>query len=197
MTVSPLSREARKAETRDAIVAAARKLFATQGIEATTLDRIAGEVGLTKGAIYSTFSSKDELVEAVAREASIVVDTGVLLDPDIPLRDGLRTLARALYKAQKRLEHEGLILDLEFFLYERRHAKWGDKLMDERRTGFVEFADQLELACRERGETLPTPARHFVYGLQALALGVTLEIERDPKTFTERSVIELFAALAD
>ena len=93
VTTTPLSREARKAQTRDAIVAAAAKLFTKQGIEATSLDRIAAEVGLTKGAVYSTFAGKDELVEAVAISTSVVVGPDVLFAPDISLKEGLRNIA--------------------------------------------------------------------------------------------------------
>src|SRR3954465_1469860 len=61
-----LSRDARKAETRDALLRAAARLFARNGIETTSMDRIASEVGLTKGAVYAHFANKKELTIAVA-----------------------------------------------------------------------------------------------------------------------------------
>ncbi|ACX63476.1 TetR/AcrR family transcriptional regulator [Paenibacillus sp. Y412MC10] len=51
--------------TSQQIVEAAIGLFATHGIEKTSLAMIAGEVGITKPSIYYHFASKDELVERV------------------------------------------------------------------------------------------------------------------------------------
>ncbi|WFB59891.1 TetR/AcrR family transcriptional regulator [Paenibacillus sp. BR1-192] len=51
--------------TSQQIVEAAIGLFATHGIEKTSLAMIASEVGITKPSIYYHFASKDELVERV------------------------------------------------------------------------------------------------------------------------------------
>ena len=45
---------------------AALELFAEHGVSATSYQMIAGAVGVTKGAIYHQFKTKDELVLAVA-----------------------------------------------------------------------------------------------------------------------------------
>lgn len=50
---------------RDAIVAAARELFAERGFEATTMDAILERSGVSKGALYHHFPGKLELFEAV------------------------------------------------------------------------------------------------------------------------------------
>ncbi|HMT05840.1 MAG: TetR/AcrR family transcriptional regulator [Solirubrobacterales bacterium] len=50
---------------RDAIIAAARELFASKGFEATTTDQILQRSGVSKGAIYHHFPSKVHLFEAV------------------------------------------------------------------------------------------------------------------------------------
>lgn len=46
---------------RQDIIQAARRLFASKGIRATTIRDIAHETGLTEGALYRHFSSKEEL----------------------------------------------------------------------------------------------------------------------------------------
>jgi AcrR family transcriptional regulator len=63
-----LTREERKAETRTALIAAARKVFARRGFEAATVEEIAAEAGFTTGAVYSNFGGKDDLVMAVVDE---------------------------------------------------------------------------------------------------------------------------------
>src|SRR5437763_15619625 len=51
--------------TTNELIAAARELFAAGGYRGTSLDDVVEAVGLTKGAIYHHFASKDELFAAV------------------------------------------------------------------------------------------------------------------------------------
>jgi AcrR family transcriptional regulator len=62
-TGSLARRERQKAETRQAILDAARELFVSQGIEATTMRAIAVKIGYTPTAIYHHFRDKDALIE--------------------------------------------------------------------------------------------------------------------------------------
>lgn len=55
-------RQQQQEQTRAALLQAAAELFAVKGIAQTSLDDIAKAAGYTKGAIYSNFGSKDELV---------------------------------------------------------------------------------------------------------------------------------------
>jgi AcrR family transcriptional regulator len=58
-------REEKKAATREALLEAATKVFARQGYVAASVDEVAWEAGMTKGAVYSNFASKDALFAAV------------------------------------------------------------------------------------------------------------------------------------
>ena len=51
--------------TKDRILEIALKLFSERGIKETTIKDIAREVGITEGAIYRHFTSKDELVNTL------------------------------------------------------------------------------------------------------------------------------------
>jgi AcrR family transcriptional regulator len=50
--------------TRDVLINAAMRVFRSNGYELTTVDDIARSAGLTTGAIYASFASKDELFYA-------------------------------------------------------------------------------------------------------------------------------------
>ncbi len=52
---------------RERILGEAVKLFYERGFSGTTLDDIAGALGVTKPFIYTHFRSKVELLEAVCR----------------------------------------------------------------------------------------------------------------------------------
>jgi AcrR family transcriptional regulator len=62
--VSDSHREARRSQ----IVDGARRAFARHGYEGATVPVLEGEIGLSRGAIFSYFPSKLDLFEALARE---------------------------------------------------------------------------------------------------------------------------------
>lgn len=63
-------RQARSEETRRRIIAAAVELFNERGYAATGLADIVERVGMTKGALYYHFNSKEALAAAIAVEGS-------------------------------------------------------------------------------------------------------------------------------
>lgn len=55
--------------TRSRLLSTALKLFSEHGVEGTSLQMIADELGVTKAAVYYHFNTKDEITEAVAQPA--------------------------------------------------------------------------------------------------------------------------------
>ena len=93
--------KAEAAQTRDRIVACAREVFSRHGVTNTSLEEIAKEAGVTRGAVYWHFRDKADLFMAVRQQ------TGVLLRfPDEPAGDPLRRLELGLRSALHRLAEE-------------------------------------------------------------------------------------------
>ncbi|WP_339675822.1 TetR family transcriptional regulator [uncultured Zhongshania sp.] len=63
--------------TRARILDAAGKLFAIQGITRTRLTDIAGEAGVTRGAIYWHFKDKEDLIEAMMDSVGAPTDAAL------------------------------------------------------------------------------------------------------------------------
>jgi AcrR family transcriptional regulator len=89
----------RSAATRDALVTAARRLFAVQGFADVPTDAIVAEAGVTRGALYHQFADKTALFDAVmgavegdiaGRLAGSVAAAGIS-DPVDALRHAVRT----------------------------------------------------------------------------------------------------------
>jgi len=90
-----MARQAERREaTRGAILAAAGRLFGEQGFAATSVDTIASEAGVAKGAVYHHFPTKEAIFEAVLEAVSADLAAEVLsaarAAPDV-----LATLGRA------------------------------------------------------------------------------------------------------
>jgi TetR/AcrR family acrAB operon transcriptional repressor len=93
--------KAEAALTRHRIVESARQVFSRAGVTNTSLEEVAKEAGVTRGAVYWHFRDKADLFRAVR------ADTGSLLRL-APARagDALRRLEERLLAAIARLEHE-------------------------------------------------------------------------------------------
>jgi AcrR family transcriptional regulator len=60
--------ERRRLRTRAALLAAAREVFASQGVGATTIQDITEAADVAKGSFYNHFDSKDSILRAVAED---------------------------------------------------------------------------------------------------------------------------------
>src|SRR5215216_2096286 len=55
------SQAERREETRELVLAAAARVFASRGFHATSLEAVAEEAGFSRGAVYYNFADKEEL----------------------------------------------------------------------------------------------------------------------------------------
>jgi AcrR family transcriptional regulator len=78
--------ERRRLRTRAALLAAAREAFASQGVDASTIQDITEAADVAKGSFYNHFDSKDSILRAVAEET--LAELGRALDVlTEPMRD--------------------------------------------------------------------------------------------------------------
>jgi AcrR family transcriptional regulator len=89
--------------TRDRLIEAAVRLFSRPGSGLISIEAIAAEAGLTKGAFYHHFTDRAELLTAVARRISPVEEMRSQIEPAVGLsaREGLIAIARAYYSAMR------------------------------------------------------------------------------------------------
>jgi TetR/AcrR family transcriptional repressor of mexJK operon len=82
---------------RAAILAAAKRLFVTQGFAGVSMDQIAAEAGVSKLTVYSHFGDKDALFAAAVQAHFEQQMPGSLFAAAdaAPLREGLQQIARA------------------------------------------------------------------------------------------------------
>jgi TetR/AcrR family acrAB operon transcriptional repressor len=93
--------KAEAALTRHRIVESARQVFSRAGVTNTSLEQVAKEAGVTRGAVYWHFRDKADLFRAVR------TDTGTLLKlGPADAGDALRRLELTLLEAIRRLREE-------------------------------------------------------------------------------------------
>jgi AcrR family transcriptional regulator len=170
-----------RSATRQALLSAAVTVFARQGIARTSLSEIAAEAGLTKGAVYSNFASKDELLLAIMEnhliermtDATAVFD-GELSTPEAVKAAGARLLAAMVADAtwhQLLLEYWTLALHDETVM---------TKLAERRREVRATVARAIRAAAEAHGVTLPISPEELAVTLMALSNGYAVERSIDP-----------------
>jgi AcrR family transcriptional regulator len=65
------TRAEQKAATRERLIDAVGLVIASKGLEGASINDIAGAAGVTSGALYASFSSRAELIEAYVRERNL------------------------------------------------------------------------------------------------------------------------------
>ena len=112
--MSPI-RQARAFETRDQILQGAARVFASKGYDGATIADIVEESGVTKGAMYFHFKSKEELGQAIVIQQTQLVHA-VTIDEetsgaqqlvDMSFQFGLALQSDPLVRASVRMATEG------------------------------------------------------------------------------------------
>ena len=122
-------RSARKARTRARLLEAAASVYARRGFGGATLDEVAAEAGFTKGAVYSHFGSKENLLLALMEEhlASQIAEQIGLFDRDRSTWE--RPLAGST-RWMERLEEDPSRFQLfvELWVYAQRDERLRERL---------------------------------------------------------------------
>ena len=167
----PKISEERKAERREQILAGARRSFAEHGYEGATVARLEQATGLSRGAIFNYFPSKEDLFLELAwrdneRLIRLWLDAGweaalravVEEDPDwlgvyMEMTRKTRTDAEFARKHGERTERELAPLLIESVREEQERGELRDDFPPERVAGFVSIVANgviLQMAFGER-----------------------------------------------
>lgn len=170
-------------DTRDKLFEAAARVFEQDGIGGASIEAIAAEAGFTRGAFYSNFGSKDELIFAMLEdhvEQSIRRNMEILaqhknLDDFIA---ALKTMDRGRQDPLGRSP----LLHMEMILFVARAEKRRPELAKRLRARRKLTADIIEATLKNsaRGDTLNPPWMASV--VLALEDGFRLHRLIDPET---------------
>ena len=181
----------KRQRTRAALVQAAGSVVDAKGFRAASLEEIAAEAGMTKGAIYSNFGSKADLMLALARTRSLTL--APQYKPGGSLADQLAAVADAVIELLSASEAQTR-LNSDFQLYVLQEPSLRGPVAEAYEAGFRAAATMLAGAY---GDTLRITPDALVMTLQALTLGFAHQYALTPGRITPEVVREAFAALAN
>jgi len=156
MAAEKLTPERRRQMTRDALIAAAGELFAKKGFNGSSMEEIATEAGFTRGAIYSNFGNKEDLLIAVMdRFFERMVDEY----REVAIDDPVASAEAAAKVFRRENSHEMLPLELELRLNALRNPEMRKRLADLDRRQSENVARFIEEQIAKSGVKFKVPVR--------------------------------------
>lgn len=166
------TRAEKKAETRERLLKAAETIARDQGFARLTLEAVATAAGLTKGAIYSNFESKEDLMLEVLTRLT----PGMNLTPEFEDAADLQSLVDRVGSvlggfARTRAKQIALMSEFEALAMRDPGLRRAVRASIARERAADDDGAAAWLA--ERGIDPPVPAEQFFLVLNALAIGLT------------------------
>jgi AcrR family transcriptional regulator len=179
--IQRMSRKESQLQTRERLLDAALEVFSRQGYYAASVDEVAAQAGFSKGAVYSNFSSKEDLFLALMDRRFARDVQGY---PGIVgfMTEGLQFEKGPDFKEQVMQDRTWNILMTEFFLYAIRDETNREKL-----------ATRLEQLRRRMEENLfalygqlekkpKLPVEELPWSVFSLGVGMMLQYYIDPES---------------
>jgi len=182
-------------ETRQRLFEAAAKVFESQGIGAASIEAIADAAGFTRGAFYSNFASKDELIIAMLADhadRSARRNRALLARHRDPV-DFVAALRTAEPDSEDPLDRSPL-LHMELILYVARASEYRPELAKRLRARRAVIAEIISATNEASGpDSSVDPS--WAAMLLALEDGYRLHRLIDPATTPEDSFLQAVQSL--
>ena len=188
------TRDEKKAHTRRRLLDAAADVFARRGFAATSLDEIAEEAGFSKGAVYSNFSSKEDLFLAVLDEhvGRQMLDIGDRIDRTRTTGEQVAE-AGQLFMDLFQQERTWYLLSFEFLAYAARHPQFQVEFSARQRAQREAIVAMITEHSERAENPMPMPAERMAVALEALANGIAFAKLADEAGVPDDLLGEMFA----
>jgi AcrR family transcriptional regulator len=178
----PVSR--RRAATRDRLVGAAQEVFAERGFHGASVEDICDRAQFTRGAFYSNFSSKDELVlEISARYADrLLAGIAEIAEQDDLDPTQIVTAVLGVWTRDRREREMWFLLQTEFTLHAIRDREVGRAWARHQASVRRGLAGLVDEVCRRRHLTLGVTSQDFARVAMALFSAGTSQHLLEPRS---------------
>jgi AcrR family transcriptional regulator len=191
MTRIRLTREQSRDQTRERLLDAAQAIFMKKGFVGASVEDIALAAGYTRGAFYSNFSSKAELlVELLRRDhETMQADLRSIFETETT-REDMETRVIAYYSRMAQ-DNKAFLLWVEAKLLAARDARFRTRFnafMKEKRDQLAAYIEEFSA---RTGTPVPLAPDLLVVGLMGLCDGVQFFAMADPQEITPAIVEEV------
>lgn len=188
-----LTHARRREQTRERLFDAARTIFLEKGLAATSVEDIVEAAGYTRGAFYSNFCGKHELLTELLRrdrdEMRANLQT-VMEEGDTPEEAQARAIA---YYSGDYLESDSYPLWIEAQLLARRDNAFGERVLAFRRETLLQVGAHIRMLLTDGDRGLPLEVDAFALGLVSLCDGVQFLRMGNPQTVTGQAIQSVLA----
>jgi AcrR family transcriptional regulator len=200
MPTRRLTGEDKRRANRARILQAARKVFAQHGYHGATIGEIAAQAGLSNGAVYYNFASKEDLFLALLDEwrAELIQDAGKAAgrpgsaEPEHSFQDEMRQVVETLKRGR-----EWRLLLFEFVTYAARNPKFRERFAAGRQEFKAALADVLtDRIAAHRLQPVAGPEQLAVL-VTALVNGLALDELTEPGGISGDLLATALLALID
>jgi AcrR family transcriptional regulator len=182
----------KRQRTREALIEAAREVVRVKGFHAVSLQEVAEQAGMSRGAIYGNFRNREELLFAVVATLWPPVAPQPL-SPGASLRELLGSIGRAVAQAAR--ERRAMAVGAASFqLYALSHPAMRQVIAEENAKIYTQIAERITALIPS--DSLPMPAETFVRVTHALSDGLMFAHFMSPEEFTDDVIVTAFEALA-
>jgi len=185
-----------RSQTRERILQAALEVFSARGIAAASVNDVAAAAGMTKGAVYSSFASKDELVLTMMEEHALQRLTAALagFEETADVHAAIGKVGTVLINAIHTDAAWHRLL-AEYFALSYRDPERREELGRRRREARSAVARALSRIAEAAGVDLPLPAEDVAVVIFALSNGLGIEAGMDPDAVPEDLITRVFELL--
>ncbi len=182
----PVSRQEATARNRERLLDSAAKVISKSGIAGASLQEIAAAAGLTKGAVYSQFDSKEDLLLALLdrRAEDGLIQLTKVFSGDAPVSELLVHLD-TWHRGEVGTGRLWATLELELGLAASRQPRLRRKLRARQRRARAMLAGMIQHLAEEYDLTLPLPPEDFAVVLSALSDGLLVHWLNDSKAVSD------------
>jgi AcrR family transcriptional regulator len=181
----------RSERTRAALLAAAEKIFARDGFEASRIEDIAAEAGRSRGAFYANFANKTEVFLALRSRAMLQKAREMRARLQEVTGEQARIEAVNRHIIEEICNTQSLLLQIEFKLFTLRHPELREELAEKHIDASVSVHE------RELQEFFPDKksrqkeTREKTLAIEALLEGFALNALFSPNVLTRDYLEEL------
>ncbi|PPB82880.1 TetR family transcriptional regulator [Mycetohabitans endofungorum] len=194
-----LTREQSREQTRQRLMDAAQTLFVKKGFDASSVEDVAAAAGYTRGAFYSNFKDKAELLLALLKRDHGHIQQALQRIFDLQgSAQGIEAQILTYYSTLYR-KNKCFLVWMQARLLATRDAKFRARLNALSQQTRADIAHFIEAFSARQGVRPIVPAAQLALGLMALCDGIQLFHESDPyvtNKITENVLAAFFGAAA-